>query len=648
MSDMADAKDAPVVSHIRGKLKTGKDTAELTANDLFDKIINLAFYRRDDAIGTPYFVLRSDYEVVYDQKPPHGAHFTRIKQKPHIKITYEQVSPDKGIALKVEVANLYFHKATQSDATKQPLTENGGAITIIDSVKGNPIQWIVIQAGYRTQFPDWTKEPRATGSGYLDRFYDLDNNAIAYDQGMFKGQVLTGRVLECHNESYPPDQLTVFDCVVATMDNGLKWSHNASTFLTNFDKIEAPGKTSQLEKVLYHLITRRFLKTHIQTRIETQEGGKERLYIRNYNEWRKLYGKAAAAESSNGWSEATLTSDGLLSFEDADVFGVPCHVTARLAAFSMRTLASYTLKSLDELPKASESPPIQMENYLQAQVLELQRSYPGLRWYHLNDGGFFFYHARETMDELYREDARIKTAIGDAIALPAIYDISLDGLRMIRCPFIGFINPMTILQWNSRYALSTLVGYFYRPDEGTNYYTALLIKVTFDTDGDNNLMEIECVDAPASVIEARRKDGEDRDSGDLEYPVSVSGPELFDAVKRRVVCRPKPAPTESASVIIERYLRPSARANLAAWGGVMPTVERMAADFKAWNPEYFTEDYLRTTGLGDETLTYFRATHKTDFKCPWFYDGDLFWIYEPYLPGYGGLSVKTIEEPSDR
>jgi hypothetical protein len=633
MSDLAAA------SHVRGKLKTGKDTANLTANDLFDKIINLAFYRRDDAIGEPYFVLRSDYEVVYDKRPPHGAHFIQIKQKPHIKITYYQVAPEKAIEIKVEVASMYFDEATQSDTTKQELTEEGGAVTVIDSVKGNPVQWIVIQAGYRAQFPDWTKEPYATGSGYLDRFYDLNNNAVTYDQGIFKGQVLTARILECHNESYPPEQVTVFNCVVATIDRGLKWSHNASESLTNFDEIKAPGKNTQLEKVLYHLITRRFIKTHIQTRVETGEDGKERLLIRYYNEWKRLYEKEGAAEVvGDGWSEAPL-DDGLLSFEDAEVFGIPCHVTKKLSEVSMRFLASYTLKSLDELPRETASPPIQMENYVEAQVLEIQRAYPGLRWYHLNDGGFFFYYARESMDELYREDAQIKDAIGDIIALPAIYDISLDGLRTIRCPFIGFINPMTILQWNSRYALSTLVGYFYRPSDGTNYYTALLIKVAFDTDGEDNMMEIQCTDAPASVIEARMRDEEEDEPAESE---------VYDAVKRRVICRPKPAPTESASVIIERYLRPSARAHLDAWGGVMPTVERMAADFKAWNPDYFTEDYIRSAGLGDETLTYFLATHKVDFKCPWFYEGDLFWIFDPYLPSYDGLSVKTIEEPSDR
>jgi hypothetical protein len=629
----------PAVSHVRGKLKTGKDTANLTPNDLFDKIINLALYRRDDAIGMPYFVLRSDYEAVYDRRAPHGAQFIQIRQKPRIKITYYQVSPDKAIEVKVEITGMYFDEAARSDTTKQELTGEGGAVTVIDSVKGNPVQWIVIQAGYRAQFPDWTGEPYATGSGYLDRFYDLDNNAVTYDQGMFKGQVLTARILECHNESYPPDQTTVFNCVVATIDRGLKWSHNASTFLTNFDGIEAPGKDTQLEKVLYHLITRRFIKSHIQTRVETKADGKERLFIRHYDEWRKLYGKEpAAGTAGSGWAEAPL-SDGLLSFEDAEVFGLPCHVTKKLSEVSMRFLASYTLKSIDGLPQKSASPPIRMENYADAQILEIQRSYPGLRWYRLNDGGFFFYYARESIDELYREDARIKEAVGDIIALPAIYDISLDGLRTIRCPFIGFINPMTILQWNSRYTLGTLVGYFYRPDDGTNYYTALLIKVAFDTDGDTNMMEIQCTDAPASVIEARMRDE------DEEEPVKGGA---FDAVKRRVICHPKPAPTESASVIIERYLRPSARAHLDAWGGVMPTVERMAADFKAWNPGYFTKEYIRGTGIGDETRTYFLATHKVAFTCPWFYEGDLFWIYDPYLPAYEGLSVKTVEEPSDR
>jgi hypothetical protein len=605
---MSDTAVVPVRTFVRGKLK--KNTATLTPDDLFDKIINLRFWTRDNM---PYMTIRSDYEVVYDRKPPHHAHFIPIKQKPHIKVSYHQVSSTTAIQMEIEVSTIYFSDKNLHDGVEQEVVgTDGGAVTQVDSARGNPIQWIEVQMGYRSQFPDWTKEPRATGTGYFDRFFDMDNNAASLDQNIFEGKVLMARVLECHATSYPPDQMYVFNCVVATIDRGLRWNHKESIFLTTFKLIEAPPITdpdtgavrdrTQIERLLYHLITRRFCKTYIRARIippDVEKNVPERLSIFAYNDWIALSKQEKIKELDNGWTDVQLGKDGLMPIADAEVFGVPCYVTRGLRAVSTNTLVSYALRRNAALKPDEASPPITLESTVQAQVLAIQKAYPGIRWYQLTNGGYFFYYEKETVDAVYGDDARKRTALQDIVTLPAIYDISLDGLRTIRCPFIGFINPLTMLQWNSRYTLNTLVGYFYRPKPGKNYYLALLIKVVFDTDGDNNVMEIKVSDIPANIAEARAAGG----SGSSADNNGGNGGKTYAAIKRPVICHKKPAPTESCSVIIERYLRPSARANLAAWGGEMPSVERMANDFKSWNPRYFEPAEIWRRNLGAESKT---------------------------------------------
>jgi hypothetical protein len=363
--------------------------------------------------------------------------------------------------------------------------------------------------------------------------------------------------------------------------------------------------------------------------------GKDELRIEGYNNW-KRWSRGEPIEEFDTKYTAVILEDGLLSLEDAKVFGVPIYVTRRLATASINELVSYSLNNQARLRGVEASPPIALQEAIQAQLIEIRKAYPHLRWYQLGEGGYFFYHSSETLEEFVAESNRLR-GVADVISLPAIYDITLEGMRVIRCPFIGFINPRTILQWNSRYTLNTMVGYFYRPRDEKSHYMALLINVEFDTDGDSNMMEITCVDVP----EPHQA---------IEEPPPMDTHTNPDVIKQRYRWPPYNTSAGrragSLSRIIEHILRPSAQENIAAWGGTLPSIERMAQDFRSWNPEFFTDAFIRRRTIGPETDTYFRRAG-VDFRVPIFWAGDPYWLYTPYLPSYEGLNVQTIEEPRD-
>ena len=44
--------------------------------------------------------------------------------------------------------------------------------------------------------------------------------------------------------------------------------------------------------------------------------------------------------------------------------------------------------------------------------------------------------------------------------LPAVYNINIDSVATIVCPFFTFIEPFQYIEFESRYALTSLVSYF--------------------------------------------------------------------------------------------------------------------------------------------------------------------------------------------
>jgi hypothetical protein len=526
------------------RVRRGEDYPELSSDDLFDRIINLKFVRWD----TSEFVIRSDYEPVFQKDG--SIQFAVCRPKPRIKVSYKQVSEDTAIRVEIEVAGLFIDK-TQGD----PLTvQNEAFQDSLDPTKGNPVTNIVVQLGYRGQFPDWT-DPLIHRDPHL--YYALYNPYVKRGEEAKSGMELLVTVLNTDTEGAPPDQITRFNGIIGTAETGLLWSHTEEDLIKTTADFE-PDKNGKpyLYQELYQWITRRFIRPDILHRVVTKydaEGrivpGEQRVYIYDLAGYRKKLqppdippwkpGELAAAQPSEAapwkveaaaqqalasaagigapvpgaaapeeqpgaeWEELALV-DGILSEDDAELFGLPCRLSARLLSFAMTEKPAYGAVHADSgtlLPRQivlTDDP----RNTIASQINAFQDAYGCLRYFVMPDGGYYFYHEDEQKEDLFMNTriqgllAANNGGVRRAYVLPAVYDIAYGGTRTIRCPFFHLIAPMTVLFFSARYYTGSLVGFYYRPEKKDAKYLVLQASIEFATDGEENTMTLMCVDYP--------------------------------------------------------------------------------------------------------------------------------------------------------
>jgi len=471
-------------------VKEGKDGLELTADDLFDRIINLKFVRR----GGSSFSIRSDYEPVFGKDGSVG--FKRCAEKPDIKVTYKQVAEDVAIGVDIYVTNLFV----------------GGNEKEMFTAEGDPVEWCVIQMGYRAQFPDWTEQERRNN---VSQFYDLDNNAMAPGAGKRGGNQITVQIMSGYQQSYPPDKVTYFKGIIGSMQEGLRWDHTEAVLAKGYG--ELTGDYTEMEAILFRFITRRFIRPSVLHTVKTvKEDGAKDGGGRRVRQTVKIH-------RGGKWTELVLLKNGLMSVEDAQQFGVLCVASKTLRkkvaanALYGHGLTPSQRKKMRPIPQEAFN---RQANEIGGQLALLQQHFPFLRWYETLDGNFYFYHDKDTDKELW-SDTYVQKQLADApVFLPAIYDMTPSGTRTIRCPFISFISPMTTVLFQSRFELGTVTGFFYTPK--TNAFLTLISSVEFATVQDGNSMELMCIDLPRVAV--------DENTGKARMPAGAVDNSPDDAV----------------------------------------------------------------------------------------------------------------------
>jgi hypothetical protein len=185
----------------------------VTADDLFDKIINLRFIRKSGRS----FIIRSDYEPVFHKDGTIS--FKKCVQKPQIKVSYKAVSENTAINVDIEVTNLFIGDKETADPND------------LDTVDGDPVMWCIIQMGYRKQFPDWTAPERKNN---IAQFYALNNNALSTEAEVRNGQQILVQILTGYPTTYPPDRATYFKGIIGTMETGLRWNHTEDELVEGY------------------------------------------------------------------------------------------------------------------------------------------------------------------------------------------------------------------------------------------------------------------------------------------------------------------------------------------------------------------------------------------------------------------------------
>jgi hypothetical protein len=680
------------------RVKRGAAYPELTPDDLFDRIINLKFVRWDGSS----FVIRSDYEPVFQKDG--SVRFIVCRQKPHIKISYKQVSQTTAISVDIEVANLFIDKS-QGDPW---IVQDSEFKDMLDPGQGNPVTNIVVQLGYRAQFPDWTERQY---SEHPDLYYDLYNHYIPRGRESKSGMQVIVTVLDAYPKGNPPDQVIYFHGIIGSSETGLRWTHTEDELIKtaeDFD-IEKNGKPF-LWQELYQWITRRFVRPDILHRVVTayekqREGGKkawfkpvqkiekQRVFVYGLTDLRKNLkppavegwqldalaaappprddtampaDSAAAPEPDTKWGELTLVN-GMLSDEDALLFGLPCRLSAKLLQEAMPEKPSFgeINEDSDELLPHEVVMSDLPQNTLSAQIAALCNAYSFLRYYVLPDGSYYFYHEDEQKEDLFmntRIAALREAANGEAsyaVRLPAVYDIEYGGTRTIRCPFYYLIAPMTVVYFQARYFIGSTAGFYYYPEKKDAKYLVLQVSAEFSTDDDDNTMTLMCVDYPDTAPPFITS-GEpvfsltDEDKKALAKPPAADGAswEEITAVAVRA------ARGESARISVQNMNRwldiarkclilPLGYPDGLWWRGLWADYQdkdeawvhkRALEDLASWNPDLFTDDRLRDPS--PENAEWQRITQGAEggpvTAVPRIYPGEEIIFRYPWRPGYEG------------
>ena len=93
------------------------------------------------------------------------------------------------------------------------------------------------------------------------------------------------------------------------------------------------------------------------------------------------------------------------------------------------------------------------------------------------------------MEQIYKKDT---VELYWKNKLPAVYNITVDALCTIVCPFFFFLNPFQKFYFKSRYALGGLVSYYANFNAAEDEFYALWQTVSFATVEDVNECTIVC------------------------------------------------------------------------------------------------------------------------------------------------------------
>ena len=176
---------------------------------------------------------------------------------------------------------------------------------------------------------------------------------------------------------------------------------------------------------------------------------------------------------------------GLLEIRDAYLFGTPvlCSETAS--------------KIFQDQHKGNTYIDFQFLPTLQSQIEWICETY-GFNYYLFHNGGYYIYSMSENVRDTTGQKFVKNQTYSSPFKIPAIYDLTLGPIRKMRLPFISFLTPMQIVEWNATTAIGSMISFFFQPKVGRNFFMVIKNSVEFCTLSDTNMMEIDLVDAQAT------------------------------------------------------------------------------------------------------------------------------------------------------
>lgn len=414
----------------------------LTQNDLFDRIINLKITCYDVNTGKrEAFVIRSDYEMVYpDANIPIDGNILpylknhcvirRCTYKPSIKVQCKMVSTNTGISTEVYVSNFFL------------LSQDGQHLRSFNSSQYR-IETVEIAMGYWGQFRIG-KESEYRVPTY-DEFF-----TIKAQNGADK-ITLTGAIVVT-TDKLPPDSVLHIKGFVADI-------YSSPVAVSGVDTPQKAKRhpitssSTDFAKIVYDCITRRYLNKHSLTDGEVTDAIKSRNNI--------PVSDIASFAIPVSYDKET----GMLSEADAEKYGTKVYLSKGVEALEIPKVVDSEGNEVDkvfyfELGWSIGQTVAKLTSFLCADV----------DFTFNKNGDVLLYLTSEADDpeSLYEDFFEAGMYDNSILAnkslydnkLPAVYNINIDAVATIVCPFFTFFEPFQYIEFATRYALTSMVSYF--------------------------------------------------------------------------------------------------------------------------------------------------------------------------------------------
>lgn len=470
-------------------LLADKNKCSLGALDIFDKVINLKLTTSEkDTNGNSFkkneYIIRSDYEMYFPElmsavskgrfdslANKSTCYIRKCTYKPSIKVQYKRVSMSTPIAIDIFINNFYM------------LDKSGKMIKSFNN-ESFQLTKVELAMGYFGQF-EASMGGKDVTEVTTDQLFNFDANAL-------KGNGITlitmSDVNYVQTDKLPPDMTVHIHGFVGNLysdklqdlsvEKGLPTNYEeiiSKETVINYNNMNKNKRTTILEETFYQAVTRNWVRE----------------------------GSLPKDTTIKLMNTENFTVAGTLSDEDAEKYGVQVYFSDGAKKFAEKydeekvqvdAEGNKVVPEALKIPSASTAiekanavkntyaldnfcvTPIPSSGNLLLYLAEEQTTPSKM----LKDTLLESEYAKDTV-ELYWKDK-----------LPAVYNITVDALCTIVCPFFFFLNPFQKFYFKTRYALGGLVSYYANFNASEDEFYALWQTVSFATVEDVNECTIVC------------------------------------------------------------------------------------------------------------------------------------------------------------
>ena len=448
------------MSEVKAQFIDNESKLNLKPGDLFDKIINLKFVCREVATGKQeIFVIRSDYELVYPNTDfdtqRNASEFNgkfiirRCTHKPSIKVQCKMVTSNTGTSIGITVSNFFM------------LSSDGKHLRSFNA-EDYLIDYVEIVMGYWGQLKDsidFNKDSEALLKSYFNPKAINGADRIAITSG--------GESIIVTTEKLPPDSAIHIKGYVANI-------YSSPVEVPEVDKakdtvVQALKKPviksgTKFEEVLFENITRRYLNGHrivdVDKEFETEKGQLSEEDAQNYGVRVFLSRGASKVGIKSIKSSSGEEAERKVYFEDGWTIG---HTLTRIFSYINADLDyTYTLEGdvIVYTPKEMQNPQT-------------------------------IYEDCEEQD-MYKDTVLENKQLYDN-RIPAVYNINIDAVATIVCPFFTFLEPFQYIEFASRYALNGIASFYANYSPTVQRFLVISASVSFATVEEVNDVQITAV-----------------------------------------------------------------------------------------------------------------------------------------------------------